>query len=110
MSLSHRDWDEPALCVIRDYRNLELGKRVPAARLDPMAELDRGREYAKAVYEPGTRETGGKNGWRLVSIKGDHYNFKHPDSRFIVTIAHQQKDVPVGRATDTVRKIRLEVK
>jgi predicted RNA binding protein YcfA (HicA-like mRNA interferase family) len=32
------------------------------------------------------------NGWRVVSVKGDHHNFKHPDSRFIVTIVHPQKD------------------
>ncbi len=49
-------------------------------------------------------------GWELVRIKGDHHNFKHADSRFVVTIVHPQKDVPVGRATDTVKKIRLEVK
>ena len=51
-----------------------------------------------------------ENGWRLVSVKGDHHNFKHPDSRFIVTIVHLEKDVPVGRAADTVKKVRLEVK
>jgi len=22
-------------------------------------------------------------GWRLVSVKGDHHNFKHPESRFV---------------------------
>ena len=49
-------------------------------------------------------------GWELVSIKGDHYNFKHEESRFIVTIVHPQKDVPVGRALNTVKKIKLEVK
>ena len=49
-------------------------------------------------------------GWKLASVKGDHCNFKHPASRFIVTIVHPQKDVPVGRAVDTVKKIRLEVK
>lgn len=48
-------------------------------------------------------------GWTLVSVKGDHYNFKHPESQFIVTIVHPQKDVPVVRAVDTVKKIRLEV-
>lgn len=51
-----------------------------------------------------------KFGWEQVSIKGDHYNFKHSDSRFVVTIVHPQKDVPVGRAVDTVKKITLEVK
>ncbi len=28
--------------------------------------------------------------------EGDHQNFKHPPSRFIVTIVHPQKDVPGG--------------
>ncbi len=51
-----------------------------------------------------------KFGWIQISIKGDHYNFKHSKSRFVVTIVHPQKDVPVGRAVDTVKKIRLEVK
>lgn len=49
-------------------------------------------------------------GWTLASVKGDHYNFKHPESRFIVTIVHPQKDVPVGRASDTVKKLKLEVR
>ena len=43
-------------------------------------------------------------------LKGDHHNFKHPESRFVVTIVHPQKDVPVGRAVDTVKRIKLEVK
>jgi predicted RNA binding protein YcfA (HicA-like mRNA interferase family) len=49
-------------------------------------------------------------GWKLTSVRGDHYNFKHPASRYIVTIVPPQKDVPVGRSVDTVKKIRLEVK
>jgi predicted RNA binding protein YcfA (HicA-like mRNA interferase family) len=49
-------------------------------------------------------------GWMLVGVRGDHHNFKHPASRFIVTIVHPQKDVPVGRAVDTVKKIKLEIK
>ncbi len=48
--------------------------------------------------------------WKQVSIKGDHYNFKHNESRFVVTIVHPQKDVPVGRAINTVKKLKLEVK
>lgn len=48
-------------------------------------------------------------GWTKVSVRGDHYNFKHPKSRFVLTIVHPQKDVPVGRAVDTVKKIKLEV-
>jgi len=49
-------------------------------------------------------------GWQLVSVKGDHHNFKHKDSRFVLTIVHPQKDVPVGRAANTVKKLKLEIK
>lgn len=49
-------------------------------------------------------------GWIKVGVKGDHHNFKHPESRFVLTIVHPQKDVPVGRSVDTVKKIKLEVK
>ena len=27
-------------------------------------------------------------GWMLVGVRGDHHNFKHPASRFVVTIVH----------------------
>ncbi|MFP4584417.1 MAG: type II toxin-antitoxin system HicA family toxin [Desulfococcaceae bacterium] len=50
-----------------------------------------------------------KSGWELLSVRGDHHNFKHPESRFVVTIVHPQKDVPVGRMVDTVKKLKLEV-
>ncbi len=30
-------------------------------------------------------------GWRFVGVKGDHHNFKHTASRFIVTIVHPQR-------------------
>jgi predicted RNA binding protein YcfA (HicA-like mRNA interferase family) len=33
----------------------------------------------------------GEFGWILVGVRGDHHNFKHPASRFIVTIVHPQK-------------------
>jgi predicted RNA binding protein YcfA (HicA-like mRNA interferase family) len=46
------------------------------------------RELVKLAEEPG---------WRLVGVRGGHHNFKHPASRFIVTIVHPQKDVSVGR-------------
>ncbi len=48
--------------------------------------------------------------WLQVSIKGDHYNFKHNASRFVVTIVHPQKDVPIGRAINTLKKLKLEIK
>ncbi|QTA86039.1 Toxin-antitoxin system, toxin component, HicA-like [Desulfonema magnum] len=49
-------------------------------------------------------------GWNPVSARRDHHNFKHDESRFIVTIIHPQKDVPVGRSADTMKKIKLEKK
>jgi hypothetical protein len=33
-----------------------------------------------------------------------------PGEPVLVTIVHPQKDVPLGRAVDTVKKIRLEIK
>ena len=49
-------------------------------------------------------------GWKLVSVKGDHHSYKHAESSLIVTLVHPQKDVPVGRAMDTVKKLNREVK
>jgi predicted RNA binding protein YcfA (HicA-like mRNA interferase family) len=49
-------------------------------------------------------------GWKQVSVRGDHHNFKHGESRFVVTIVHPQKDVPAGRAADTVKKLKLEIR
>ena len=49
-------------------------------------------------------------GWIQVRTNGDHHSFKHVDSRFLVTIVHPQKDVPVGRAIHTVKKIKLEIR
>lgn len=50
-----------------------------------------------------------ERGWTLVGIRGDHYNFKHPRSRLVITIIHPQKDVSAGRANKTVKKIKLEI-
>ena len=53
----------------------------------------------------------GMGQWDCSSIHAQAiHNFKHPSSRFIVTIVHPQRDVPVGRAVDTVKKIRPELK
>jgi predicted RNA binding protein YcfA (HicA-like mRNA interferase family) len=49
-------------------------------------------------------------GWTLASVKGDHHTFKHPQNRFVVTIVHPQKDVPIGRANYTVKRLRMEMK
>jgi predicted RNA binding protein YcfA (HicA-like mRNA interferase family) len=75
-----------------------------------MGEWDFSSVHAQAIHKPGTRQAGEEFGWRLVGMRGDHHNFKHPASRFMLTIVHPQKDVPVGRAADTVKKIRLEIR
>lgn len=33
------------------------------------------------------------NGWVLVSSKGDHFTFKHPNYAKIITITHPRKDM-----------------
>jgi predicted RNA binding protein YcfA (HicA-like mRNA interferase family) len=65
-----------------------------------MPKRDTRRELLKLAEELG---------WTLTGVKGDHHNFRHSASRFIVTMVHPQKDEPVGRAVDTVKKLRLEV-
>lgn len=42
-----------------------------------------------------------KEGWIEVRVTGDHHHYKHPDRKGIVTIAHPNKDIPIG----TVRSI-----
>lgn len=44
------------------------------------------------------------DGWRLQSVKGDHHNFKKVGFRFIVTITHPRKDVPIGQLKDISKK------
>jgi len=75
-----------------------------------MEQCDRSSIRAQAIHKPGAGQIGRRIWMMSVGVKGDHHNFKHPASRFIVTIVHPQKDVPVGRAVDTVKKIKLEIK
>lgn len=37
-----------------------------------------------------------KDGWFLMRIKGDHYHFKHPYKKGIVTVPHPRKDLKKG--------------
>jgi len=34
-----------------------------------------------------------QNGWVLVSVRGDHFNFKKDGVRFIATVPHPTKDL-----------------
>ncbi len=40
-------------------------------------------------------------GWKKVSVDGDHHQFKHPTKKGRVTVTHPRKDIPQG----TVRSI-----
>ncbi|GLS29878.1 Predicted RNA binding protein YcfA, dsRBD-like fold, HicA-like mRNA interferase family [Mesorhizobium albiziae] len=41
------------------------------------------------------------DGFHLVSTRGSHHKFRHPQTRRIVIVAHPRKDIPAG----TVRSI-----
>ncbi|MGD9108196.1 MAG: type II toxin-antitoxin system HicA family toxin [Gammaproteobacteria bacterium] len=34
-----------------------------------------------------------KDGWKLDRVRGDHYQFKHPEIKGTVTIQHPTKDL-----------------
>lgn len=36
------------------------------------------------------------DGWYLVHMVGDHYQFKHPTKNGRITVTHPKKDVPIG--------------
>jgi predicted RNA binding protein YcfA (HicA-like mRNA interferase family) len=44
------------------------------------------------------------DGWKQVSQKGSHVQFKHPAKKGRLTVPHPKKDVPVG----TVRSINKQ--
>ncbi|TSO25303.1 type II toxin-antitoxin system HicA family toxin [Lactobacillus sp. LL6] len=35
-------------------------------------------------------------GWFVARVTGDHYQFKHPTKKGIVTVTHPRKDIPKG--------------
>ena len=36
-----------------------------------------------------------ENGWYLARVDGDHYQFKHPTIRSLVTVQHPVKDLKI---------------
>jgi predicted RNA binding protein YcfA (HicA-like mRNA interferase family) len=44
-----------------------------------------------------------KDGFVLISTRGSHNKFRHPDGR-VVVVTHPRKDIPLG----TVRSIYLQ--
>ena len=49
-----------------------------------------------------------RNGWVLVSITGSHYNFKHKDNPYIITVPHPRKDLKIGTLNEIKKKSGLE--
>ncbi len=50
-----------------------------------------------------------RDGWRLVTIRGSHRQFKHPTKDGKVTIAgHPSKDVPPGLWASIMRQAGIE--
>ena len=43
-------------------------------------------------------------GWSHVRTTGDHFHFKHPGKKGIVTVPHPKKDIPIG----TLRSIERQ--
>ncbi|WP_339741702.1 type II toxin-antitoxin system HicA family toxin [uncultured Maricaulis sp.] len=37
-----------------------------------------------------------RDGWELKSIDGDHHNFRKAGERYIVTVPHPSRDIPIG--------------
>ena len=49
------------------------------------------------------------DGWYMISIKGDHRQYKHPIKRGRVTIAgHRNIDVPVGTLISIFKQAQIE--
>lgn len=36
-----------------------------------------------------------KDGWYLIEVVGDHYQFKHPHKKGKITVPHPNKDLPI---------------
>jgi predicted RNA binding protein YcfA (HicA-like mRNA interferase family) len=49
-------------------------------------------------------------GWRLVSGKGSHHQFRHPDRPNRVTVPHPKKDVPIGTIKSIERQSGLKIR
>ena len=48
------------------------------------------------------------NGWYVVKVRGDHWQFKHPVIKGRVTLTHPVKDVDIFIIKDIERKSGLK--
>jgi predicted RNA binding protein YcfA (HicA-like mRNA interferase family) len=45
-----------------------------------------------------------KDGFELVSVRGDHHKFRHPITRRMVIVPHPKRDLPPGTAQAIYRQ------
>ena len=43
-------------------------------------------------------------GWYLVAVRGDHYQYRHPTKKGRVTIPHPNKDIVIGTLRSIYRQ------
>ena len=48
-----------------------------------------------------------KNGWELVSVRGSHHKFKHPNFQNPIVIPHPTKDLKKGLVSDIKKEAGL---
>jgi len=48
------------------------------------------------------------DGWYKVRTKGSHYKFKHPIKSGLVTVAHPNKDLPLGTVNNIFKQAGLK--
>lgn len=47
------------------------------------------------------------NGWELVSIRGSHHKFRHPDHDDPIIVPHPKKDLKIGLVTKLKKQAGL---
>jgi len=50
------------------------------------------------------------DGWVLVAVDGDHYQFKHPTKAGRVTVPHPVKDLPIGTVKSIERQSGVKLR
>jgi predicted RNA binding protein YcfA (HicA-like mRNA interferase family) len=49
-----------------------------------------------------------KDGWRLISKRGSHCQFKHSFKKGRVTVPHPKKDLPIGTINSILKQAGLK--
>lgn len=50
------------------------------------------------------------DGWYLVEVSGDHYQFKHPSKKGKITVPHPNKDLPIRIVKGIFKQAEIEPK